>query len=351
MPRTTASCPSAVSGRPASPRRPRTGCTSWRSTSSPTTATRCATCSTRWTAAAERMTLGAEAAPGGVVGGGPWNVPQDTGEAFDLAPRPPHRDDRLRPEPVRRPVRPGRPAARGAARPARLPRRRPRPGALGWRHRHPGLLRRPAGGGARGAQPGADGLRGGRGALEPARVRPHVVDVAGPGDAAQHVRVQGRHGQHQVRGHRGARRARVGRAVATCPGRPAWMAGGSYLVARRIRMHIEVWDRTPLMEQEQVIGRDKKVGRRWASRPSSTSPTSPPRAPTASRASRPPRTCGWRTTATSTACASCAVATTSPTAPTGQGHLDAGLFFLAFMRDIHRQFVPMQRAPRRARTC
>ena len=28
----------------------------------------------------------------------------------------------------------------------------------------------------------------------------------------------------------------------------------------------------------------------------------------------------------------------------GQGHLDAGLIFLAFMRDIHGQFVPMQRA-------
>ena len=28
----------------------------------------------------------------------------------------------------------------------------------------------------------------------------------------------------------------------------------------------------------------------------------------------------------------------------GQGHLDAGLFFIAFMRDAHRQFVPMQRA-------
>ena len=28
----------------------------------------------------------------------------------------------------------------------------------------------------------------------------------------------------------------------------------------------------------------------------------------------------------------------------GQGHLNAGLFFIAFMRDPHAQFVPMQRA-------
>ena len=32
----------------------------------------------------------------------------------------------------------------------------------------------------------------------------------------------------------------------------------------------------------------------------------------------------------------------------GQGHLDAGLFFVAFVRDAHRQFVPMQRALARA---
>ena len=32
----------------------------------------------------------------------------------------------------------------------------------------------------------------------------------------------------------------------------------------------------------------------------------------------------------------------------GLGHLDAGLFFIAFMRDANRQFVPMQRALARA---
>ena len=40
----------------------------------------------------------------------------------------------------------------------------------------------------------------------------------------------------------------------------AWMAGGSYLVARRISMLIETWDRTPLGEQETLVGRDKGEG-------------------------------------------------------------------------------------------
>ena len=39
-----------------------------------------------------------------------------------------------------------------------------------------------------------------------------------------------------------------------------WMAGGSFLVARRIRMLIEQWDRTVLNEQEAVIGRSKRSG-------------------------------------------------------------------------------------------
>jgi deferrochelatase/peroxidase EfeB len=41
---------------------------------------------------------------------------------------------------------------------------------------------------------------------------------------------------------------------------PAWLAGGSYLVARKIRMVIENWDHTQLGEQERVIGRDKGEG-------------------------------------------------------------------------------------------
>ena len=48
----------------------------------------------------------------------------------------------------------------------------------------------------------------------------------------------------------------------------AWMAGGSFLVARRIRMLIEQWDRAVLKEQEAVIGRSKRSGSaaRWQGR-------------------------------------------------------------------------------------
>ena len=36
-----------------------------------------------------------------------------------------------------------------------------------------------------------------------------------------------------------------------------WLVGGSYLVTRRIRMHIEPWDSSALEEQEKTIGRAK----------------------------------------------------------------------------------------------
>ena len=39
-----------------------------------------------------------------------------------------------------------------------------------------------------------------------------------------------------------------------------WLAGGSYLVARRINMNIEIWDRQSLGDQEDFVGRTKASG-------------------------------------------------------------------------------------------
>jgi deferrochelatase/peroxidase EfeB len=39
---------------------------------------------------------------------------------------------------------------------------------------------------------------------------------------------------------------------------PEWMTGGSYLVARRIRILFDVWDASTLEEQERTIGRDTR---------------------------------------------------------------------------------------------
>ena len=39
-----------------------------------------------------------------------------------------------------------------------------------------------------------------------------------------------------------------------------WLAGGSYLIARRFNMTIEVWDRQPLGDQESFVGRTKDSG-------------------------------------------------------------------------------------------
>ena len=41
---------------------------------------------------------------------------------------------------------------------------------------------------------------------------------------------------------------------------PNWAMGGSFLVARRINMTLEIWDGVQLEEQERVTGRDKKEG-------------------------------------------------------------------------------------------
>lgn len=39
-----------------------------------------------------------------------------------------------------------------------------------------------------------------------------------------------------------------------------WLTGGSYLVARKIKMQIETWDRSSMREQESIVGRTKREG-------------------------------------------------------------------------------------------
>ncbi|GAA3042909.1 iron uptake transporter deferrochelatase/peroxidase subunit [Actinokineospora globicatena] len=124
---------------------------------------------------------------------------------------------------------------------------------------------------------------------------------------------------------------------------PEWMVGGTYLVARRIRMHIEIWDRTSLVEQEDIVGRAKGSGAplgqrdefdavdphvRGAGGVPLVADDSHIRLASENLGGARILRRGYNFTDGSD----------------GFGHLDAGLFFVCFNRDSRTQFVPMQRA-------
>ncbi|MEU6677173.1 iron uptake transporter deferrochelatase/peroxidase subunit [Streptomyces sp. NPDC046925] len=50
------------------------------------------------------------------------------------------------------------------------------------------------------------------------------------------------------------------RIFVPAPGDPSWMAGGSYVVVRRIRMLLDDWEKLGVKDQEAVIGRHKSDG-------------------------------------------------------------------------------------------
>ncbi|WP_255950875.1 iron uptake transporter deferrochelatase/peroxidase subunit [Streptomyces odontomachi] len=116
---------------------------------------------------------------------------------------------------------------------------------------------------------------------------------------------------------------------------PDWMTGGSYLVARRIRMNIETWDRTSLQEQEDVFGRDKREGAPVGKAKEHDEPFLKAMKPTAHvRLAHPDANDG----------ATILRRGYSFTDGTdGLGRLDAGLFFLAYQRDVRTGFLPVQR--------
>ncbi|MGW8668389.1 iron uptake transporter deferrochelatase/peroxidase subunit [Streptomyces niveus] len=121
---------------------------------------------------------------------------------------------------------------------------------------------------------------------------------------------------------------------------PGWMAGGSYLVARRIAMRIETWDRTSLKEQEDVFGRDKGEGAAVGKAKEHDEPFLKSMLPTSHvRLAHPDSNGGARMLRRG-------YSYTDGT--DGLGRLDAGLFFLAYQHDVREAFIPVQRALSRA---
>jgi deferrochelatase/peroxidase EfeB len=124
---------------------------------------------------------------------------------------------------------------------------------------------------------------------------------------------------------------------------PAWIRGGSYMVTRRIRMLLEVWDRSSLEDQEQTIGRHKYSG-----------------APLGESGEFDRLDLDKETDGVPAIPANAHVRLASSEVNDGErilrrgysftdgvdeslGELEAGLFFIAFQRDPEKQFVAIQR--------
>jgi deferrochelatase/peroxidase EfeB len=296
-----------------------------------------------WTRAAERMTAGAEAAPGGLVGGGPNRAPEDTGEAYGLPASgltitigygPSLFDDRF---------------GLAAKRPAALQELPPFTGDQLDPRRSGGDLCIQAC--ANDPQVAVHAVRnlvrlgfgvvavrwsqlgfGRTSSTSTAQATPR--NMFGFKDGTNNLKAEEPEGL--------AQHVWVGDSDET--GAAAWMAGGSYLVARRIRMHIEVWDRTSLQEQEDVIGRDKKEGAPLGATKEFDTPDFAKKGPDGApaipvtahvRLAHESRLGGIRLLRRGY---------NFTDGSDGVGHLDAGLFFLAYMRNPGKQFVPMQRA-------
>ncbi|MEV5002571.1 iron uptake transporter deferrochelatase/peroxidase subunit [Nocardioides sp. LML1-1-1.1] len=122
-----------------------------------------------------------------------------------------------------------------------------------------------------------------------------------------------------------------------------WLAGGSYLVTRRINMTIEVWDRQSLDAQEQFVGRTKGSGAPLSGGEEMTEPDFAMKGSTGPvipvdahvRVVHPDLNEGVR------------ILRRGYNFVDGSndvGGLDAGLFFIAYLRDPRTHFIPLQRA-------
>jgi deferrochelatase/peroxidase EfeB len=117
---------------------------------------------------------------------------------------------------------------------------------------------------------------------------------------------------------------------------PDWMVDGSYLVARRIMIRVELWDRTGLAEQEQIMGRRRASGAPLGGL-EEHDPVIPERLPRDAHVLLAnPRKPGSELERFLRR------GYNFGSAVDGLGQLEAGLFFLAYQRDPRKQFVPVQ---------
>jgi deferrochelatase/peroxidase EfeB len=123
---------------------------------------------------------------------------------------------------------------------------------------------------------------------------------------------------------------------------PDWMAGGSYMVTRKVRMMIEPWDRTSLGEQQTIIGRTKGDGAALGQSQEFDEPDfslkgadGEPLIPNDShvKLAHPTVNNGARLLRRGY---------NFVDGSDGLGRLNAGLFFIAYQRDPRKQFVPIQ---------
>jgi deferrochelatase/peroxidase EfeB len=125
---------------------------------------------------------------------------------------------------------------------------------------------------------------------------------------------------------------------------PEWLVGGTYLVARRIRMHIEIWDRTSLREQEEIVGRTKGTGAPLGQLAEFDEVDLHVRGAGGEPVIKLDSHIRLASHETLNGAKILRRGYNFTDGSDGLGHLDAGLFFVCFNRDTRNQFVPMQNA-------
>ncbi len=114
---------------------------------------------------------------------------------------------------------------------------------------------------------------------------------------------------------------------------PSWMQGGSYLAYRKIRMLLEVWDRSSLKDQEDTFGRYKNSGAAYG-KTGEFDTVSPGELPADSHV-RLAKDNGAQMHRRAYSYTGGIDART--------GNVEAGLLFLSYQRNPQEQFIPMLR--------